>query len=506
MTEIEEKLRLLNQDIKTAVNFFSNNLRDEDSIVQIYTHLDADGLTSGAILGRALYREKIPFQIRVLKQLEKTEIEKILNTAWKTKNFIIFSDFGSGQYLELTEKLRNGKELLPFIILDHHLPQEVSNKENKELIKQIHISTKPFHLNPYFYDIDGSVEISGAGMCYYFSLGLNSENSDLSSIAIIGALGDIQNQGVNKTFKGLNRYILDDARKKGLIEVVDDLNFPPLRPLNEAIAYSSDFQLPGLSNDVNKSLKFLQSLGILMENSQGLIKTISELNQKEKQKLTSAIIEYTSMKLDIEPSEIINHLIVNKYILLSESEDSNLRDMNEFSNLLNSCGRTNNASLGIAIAMGDREEALKKAQENLKEYKKSLMKALHWLKEENKIQHKEFLQYFYGENMINETIVGTIASMLIFDKGEEIDINKPIFGFAQRNEENVFKVSGRASKELVEKGVNLSEVIRKACEKSNLNVLGGGHPPAAGTKIPIDKAETFLNYCNQIIKNQLFSK
>ncbi|MEJ2296633.1 MAG: DHH family phosphoesterase [Candidatus Lokiarchaeota archaeon] len=53
------------------------------------------------------------------------------------------------------------------------------------------------------------------------------------------------------------------------------------------------------------------------------------------------------------------------------------------------------------------------------------------------------------------------------------------------------------------KGINLSEVIRKALEMSKLEVLGGGHPPAAGTKVPFNMIDVFLENCNQVIKNQL---
>jgi len=55
----------------------------------------------------------------------------------------------------------------------------------------------------------------------------------------------------------------------------------------------------------------------------------------------------------------------------------------------------------------------------------------------------------------------------------------------------------------VTKGVNLSEAIRKALELSNLDALGGGHPPAAGTKISVGKIEDFLTNCDKIVKNQL---
>jgi len=34
--------------------------------------------------------------------------------------------------------------------------------------------------------------------------------------------------------------------------------------------------------------------------------------------------------------------------------------------------------------------------------------------------------------------------------------------------------------------------------------MGGGHPPAAGTKIPLDKIEVFLDTIDTIIRDQIF--
>ena len=93
--------------------------------------------------------------------------------------------------------------------------------------------------------------------------------------------------------------------------------------------------------------------------------------------------------------------------------------------------------------------------------------------------------------------------MLIFDSTDRIDKTKPIFGLAKRIDEEVYKISGRAHESIVNKGVNLSEAIREACKLAELDVLGGGHPPAAGTKVPVDKIELFLEKCNKVIKKQL---
>ncbi|HDZ17225.1 MAG TPA: DHH family phosphoesterase, partial [archaeon] len=481
------------------------HIKELHSSIHIYTHLDADGLSSGAILGKCFLRENLPFQITTLRQLEKVEIAKISEKINGINRYIIFSDFGSGQYLELEKQLIEDKKFNSFLILDHHLPQKVSEKGDLTLIDNIYTKTNRWHVNPYFFGIDGSQEISGAGLCYYFAKCLNQRNVDLSSIAIVGAIGDIQNKGPNKTFQGLNKLILEDAKNHNQIDVINDLNFSSIKPINEAIAYSNDIKLPGLTKDTNKTLIFLQTLGILLENSDGTIKSLNELNQEDKQKISSAIIEYSSVKLGIKPNIITKKLIINRYLLRNEVKGSGLYDASEFSKLLNACGRNNYASLGIAIAMGDRKRSYQKSQEILKDYKKSLSRSLSWIHENNKIQQKEYIQYFFGEDMIPENIIGTVSSMLIFEKYKGVDKSKPIFGLAKRKDEDVFKVSGRAHEKIVDKGINLSKAIREACELSGLDVLGGGHPPAAGTKIPIDKVDIFLENCNIVIQQQIQS-
>ena len=77
MDKNKEKLTNLLDDLKKAISYFFDKIKTMDAPVNIYTHLDADGLSSGAILGKALYRERIPFQITAIRQLEKEEITKI---------------------------------------------------------------------------------------------------------------------------------------------------------------------------------------------------------------------------------------------------------------------------------------------------------------------------------------------------------------------------------------------------------------------------------------------
>ena len=96
MYDPAKKLENLKVDLESAKSFFFKNIEKMASTVHIYTHIDADGLSAGAILGKALYRANIPFQITVLRQLEREEIQKIAKI--ESNIFIIYSDFGRGQY------------------------------------------------------------------------------------------------------------------------------------------------------------------------------------------------------------------------------------------------------------------------------------------------------------------------------------------------------------------------------------------------------------------------
>ncbi|MFX1237265.1 MAG: DHHA1 domain-containing protein [Promethearchaeota archaeon] len=500
---MDKHLESLNSGMKKCIRYFSNKISLQESPIHIYTHIDSDGLSAGAILGKALYREKLPFQITILKQLEREEIEKIADKIEDSNVFIIFTDFGSGQYLELLESFSKKPSDPGFIILDHHLPQDISDIEQISSINEIHKKTSPWHMNPYFYGIDGSTEISGAGMSYFFAKCLNEENIDLSGIAIVGATGDIQNQEKSKNFSGINISILQDAVKTRVIDTVHDLSFSSIKPLNEAIAYSNDIRLPGLTNDPNKTLKFLKASGVLMENLDGTIRTLHDLDQDEKQKISTSILEYATVKLGIEPSDIVDKLIVNKYLLPNECKYLELHDTREFSYLLNSCGRSNNGSIGIAVAMGDRKQAYNQALEILKNYKSLISSSISWIYENNKIQSKENIYYFFGENHIPESVIGVVTSIIVFNNLDKTDKSKPIFGVALREEEEVYKISGRAHESIVEMGVNLSDAIRKALDLTGIDALGGGHPPAAGTKVPIAKIDDFLASIDKIIKEQL---
>ncbi|MHA1721129.1 MAG: DHH family phosphoesterase [Promethearchaeota archaeon] len=461
-------LTLLDDD-KNKISYFKKN-------VHIYSHLDSDGLTAAAILTLSLKRAKISYQLSILTQLDVEHIKSIKEEIKNYNRFIIFSDFGTGQIDFLKKEL--GSE--NYLILDHHQP--VNMKETPEI----------FHVNPYYYGISGENEISAAGVCYLFAKTLNPRNIDLSSLAIIGALGDMQNQGEKGEFLGTNRSILDDAIKSGKISIEKDLSISRHQPLHIALAYSLPEKIPSISDDEEKCKLFFESIQIKIKNEWNEQRTLLNLSKGEKKTLIKALINEGYEKNN--KSKDFARKLIKNYFILSNFEP--VSDAKELSKLLNACGRLGAPSLGIACLMGDKEALLKAIDKN-KTFKKKLTNAINLANKS--IRNYKNINTFYNSE-INEKIIGTVCSILLHSR-EELKL-KPMIAFAD-SDHHFLKVSARADRNLIKKGLNLGKILREVCQKMDIKNPAGGHPPAAGAKIPSMNLKIFIEEVDNAIGEQL---
>ena len=65
----------------------------EDGFIQVFSHLDADGVAAAGIIGKALFRLDAKFRIRITQWVDEKIFAEILSEKPRT---IILSDFGSG--------------------------------------------------------------------------------------------------------------------------------------------------------------------------------------------------------------------------------------------------------------------------------------------------------------------------------------------------------------------------------------------------------------------------
>lgn len=431
--------------------------------VKIYTHIDCDGVSAGAILSLTLDELGIDHEIEFL-SLDRLDDLRVEN------ELTIFSDMGSGQNLD-GFTTSNSKVL----ILDHHPPLRSHNQFNGNFME----------LNPHHHGIDGSYEISGGGMAYLLAktFGLY----DLSWMGVLSAVGDMQDSFTGK-LHGLNQEILQDAVKGQLVSSSYDLSIygRQTRPLFIALSYFGDVNLP-ITNNRNECQLLLRKLGIPSRNGTGKQRTLSDLSMDEKQKIFSELVRMLSREV---PHRYVKHIpkLVSgdAYEFLNEDLYTPLRDASEFSTAVNACGRNKRFEIALNVLKGDRGGALKDMEKLARQHRRYLAENMEWLREEDKITHLKNLQYFEG-NGIRSEVIGTITGMLL----SYGDWKKPIIGFTDvSDEKDILKVSLRCSRLLAYDGIHFGNIIKDVAEK--VGGIGGGHSVACGAYIPETKMEDFL--------------
>jgi len=449
----------------------------ENGVIHVFSHLDADGLAAAGIIGRALFRLDARFRIRITQWINDKAIEEILS---EKPQLIVFTDLGSGYIDLLSEKLSDFK----IVILDHH---QVSGEKTANIV----------HVNPHLHEIDGARDISGSGVTYFAAKAIDKANIDSAPIAVVGALGDMQDKYDQRMLGGLNEKIVEDAKSTGLLTVEKDLIFfgRETRPIHRTLASTTNPFIPGISGEEDKSLAFLVSLDIKPKHGDKW-RALRDLSENEKKRLCSALADYLLSKgLHYEVSNLIGHV----YILNREEPWTPLRDAREFSVLLNGTGRMDKPSLGVAVCMGDRGSALEEANKVLREYRRTLGKYLGWVME--KPERMEELQNIYvvhGEDFLEDKIVGAISSIL---SSSLPNPEKPLIIYANVKEEETAKFSARTVDMVTHKGVNLGKVMQVAAEK--FLGKGGGHNIAAGAQVPIQNINPFIKLVDELVGKQL---
>lgn len=449
---------------------------DNEEIL-IISHLDADGISAGSIIFSALMDLGLLPCMRIVKQLDENVVREVLNS---NRNYVFFVDMGSGQKSLINAMSNNNKRIF---IIDHHQPE--SNEMEGEL-------------NPHYFQFDGSVDISAAGTAYLLAKEISKDNLKLSQLAIVGALGDVQDRGERGALIGLNSKIAQEAESKGLLKTKLGLRLygSESRPLVQCLANTMDPYLPGLTGDEGACLKFIKSLGIEPRKIDGSWKTQSDLSSEELKTLISGLIRHLiNIGLPSKEAEKIVGII---YIFPNEPEDSPLRDAREFSSSINACGRMGKYGLGISICLGDRRQALSELKQVIQEYRKTISRYINWvLSSSEAIKILSHVQAVNGGTVIDDKLIAPVISILSMTK--LFSREKPIIGFSISS--GFVKVSARAPLELVNKGINLGALIREAAKK--FGGIGGGHNAAAGAQIPIGKENEFLTYLNDMIREAL---
>ena len=419
----------------------------KDKPIRIISHYDTDGITSAAILAKTFKRLDKKFSIRIVKGLEESIIREELKR--QPNEVILISDLGSSS-------LDHFKNLdYPVFILDHH---EIDSTKVNDKIKIInhHLTSNPE---------DNTA--TGAGLCYLFAKSISPENQDLSSLAIIGLIGDRHETNLSK----INQQIVTDAQdlkiKKGIAI------YPATRPLRRALEWSTSPYIPGVTGSGPGAMEILRETGIPYN------KTLLELSDEEMSKLITAVMVRRAQHGKAE--DILGNLYILKFFNTKE-------DVREISTLVNACSRLGHSDIAISYCL-ENEKAKTQALDIYTKYKQELVSGLKVAEKMDKIKGKGFV-ILNAKDQIKDAIVGTICSML--SSSPTYEQGTILIGMAYNKDK--IKVSARI---VGHEGRNLKEVLEKTVttfkgENPQTIAEVRGHHFAAGCLVEKEKESSFI--------------
>lgn len=457
-----------NQALQEALHSFRDKISDVISAnkeIAVITHIDADGITSGSIITKALIRENARCVLRTVSDLNADVISRLKE---ENHEFYIICDLGAGFASKMEEAFGEN-----YLVIDHHqLPdEEIANDKV---------------LNAWKYGIDGGKEVCTGGMAYMVASTIDSRNKDLSCLAVVAAVADRQDQGEKKSLIGLNAEIANVAKSLNLISIDLDLMLVgrETRPLHESLAYTSFPYIDGLTWNPDSCLSLLNSVGIKLKDD-GRWRVLAELEENEKGKVLEAITRFVTSTS--KSSDIIDDLVGYIYTLLNEDKRSMLRDAREFSTMLNACGRIRKGGVGAAICLGDRISMLKQGESIVTEYRTTLRNYLSTIFSERwRLVDDGKTVLINGEGLIADDMLGAVSSLL---SGSPSLYGRLLF-IRTKAKDGSYKFSSRKCLKC-ESDVNLGLLMRNC--SARFDGSGGGHDAAAGARVPADKVDGFIS-------------
>lgn len=442
--------RILDRDFYNKLKDGCNLIRDEER-VRIIAHYDGDGTSAAIILMKTLLRLKKKTHLSYIKSLRGEDFRRMIMEYPDLPTIVV--DAGSEQIRYVPEKEK-------ILVLDHHFYRPSS--------------TRAININARDFGIDGTRGACGSTMAMVFALTMDKKNIDLLPFLAAGFISDKQDLG---GISGLNKLILDEYPSEYSISRTTSLEG---KTLLDALTYSTDPFFLDITGKPKNAESFLKSINLdPMQNPS----EITEDQRRVLEKKLSARLVSQGCGLDA-----IRYL--ESDMLRFRGIDFNSK---ELASIIDGNSRVGKNSIALQYFLGD-QTVYKEMEEGWKTYKTQLIDYVYRSMKE--IIQLSNVQFFYSPE---SEMAGKISDLLMLYIADQ---SKPIVGLNAGDD--ITKISSRGTTKMVEKGLDLSVVMRNACEA--VEGSGGGHDVAAGGVVPKGKEKAFLELVNRILKESYPTK
>lgn len=491
---------------------------ETDKVIRVIAHLDADGITACSILCKLLVAEKRKFVVSIMNDLRQSFLQKLSREHY---TYYIFLDLGSANISGLEKNLPNKKML----VIDHCYADKqegtsgdrVNNLEPVSSVK----SNNLVHVNPYLVGIDGSKEVSSAGMVYLLCVKMNdalegtntadgisqaiSNNTKVTDsinlLALVGAISEHQDSG---GFVGINKILLDKAIEKNILTkthsltIIRDMN----QPVHKMLEYCINPVLPGITGSEGETLSFLAGLGINPKHDNSW-KICAHLAEADIEKIKTALQNKFMDKTFISNLYGDNYLVTQNFASIGNN-------LKEISAIIKACGRLSNAVLGLSICMGIGNNNSNNTISNFAllarkcndEYKNKLLAVLAWY-----IKNKDSPSLMKGNGylIVNLTMMRDFNVNLLDKAIEmvsivgEVQTNTLVLGLAAANNEST-KISLYYLCQNKESSPKLDKILKEIAEQVNGELIGHRH--VTGALIAREKEMDCIKIARKVLESR----
>jgi len=435
-----------------------------EGLIRVISHYDGDGICSGGILSKMLFRGQKRFHASNVSVLTKEDVAALDGGF----SLLIVSDMGSSIAPDISARaMKLGTRC---IILDHHQP------DGRGTPYSISDGRGILEINPRFHSVNSSSGCCASTLAFLMAVAIDQKNLDLGVFALAGAIADRQNV---PEFLELNSNIRTYLQNRGDLRSLKGL---PLqgRTVGESLEMANDPFMTDLSGNPENVSRLLGTLGIDPRS------TLGDLS-KDKLKLLQSYLYVHMLRSGVDPGAV--HELFRETVLTEK-----WGDVQSLAFEIDACGRVGDTGTGTEVIWGS-AEARERAYSIRRDYRMKVQQAILSVKRAGprKMEHIDVIEV--AEDKMAGVLAG-IAHNYLFSH------SRPVLSVSISGGEA--KISSRGNRGLCKKGLNLGKIMNESSK--GIGGTGGGHDVAAGATVPADRIEEYLSAVDKAVGEQIGRK
>lgn len=460
---------------------------EEKKDIFIYANSTVDGIISSSIILKSIFNNSGNATVRCFYE---EKIENSIENIYKEKHdFYIFTDFDSN-VIDIIDKIFDKNN--NYLFINTNLISKSINKTNEKII------------NPWLFNINGHEEINSSGLAYLLIKNFDRKSNKMSYLPIISAISKDQDNGEDKSLRGLNNEILQIALNSDIVDQKKRLDISEIEtlPIIKILESNTVHFIKEITWNNKNSLKIIRDSQIQVNNEDGTIRTFKELDEKESIRICESITRFLEENSKLNNNNIVKDILFGyRYILNNEEDKGYIKNCRSFVKVIDLCIDAKKNALALSICIGDRgREILNGIQELVLNHNNLIKKTSSRLFSEKwRFYDDKKTVFINGEGIID---LDNVNSFIIFLE-RSISFADRLICLRIIESEEYYKIIIIKTKLCKINLLGIQEKVKQIVDKENVKII---NKKKMEVKISSSNLEDFLSNIKKIIVNEKISQ